>query len=655
MSEKEIPSSPLPGIDKQNPSLDTNTNKGEEIFRDIYEKSAWNPEFQKVLELLKSQITWALLGTKWADIRDFLSNPEVFSNNPVQYRQLFEVIGWEIDLQSLKKISRSIAKQYIEYKESNLQKKISWNNQEATVAEQKATVAEQKATVAEQKATVAKQEEIVAKQEEIVAKQEEIVVKEELNDKLKEITERRKSVENIQSIISPEWNKKVEQYVQENMDSPIFSQGDLANDIKNQWENANEFKRSYLKASFILANKIEIKQDLQKNIEKAPPEKKAEYAQKLETFNTEILRLEGMNIMRPISVKWWISDLPPTRATETAIAQAEKYEKSHTVYRDGTSLYFVNKDNPKDIKKIEIFADRAVLTVSVGWLSLSRDMTLLSREDAEKRREQRKSEEEWIKLQKNVADESRKVEFIKSDDIPDDLSQKTEIISPYNNARKAYDQAKNPTEKLEFLRVLKRENEKFEIARRWAITPENMNDTKMVNLEGRLVNEKYGLERLERVLEEYISNMVKFDTMKKEGGEITENYEWWENQAKTILWDLTSDSYWYNGLSQENFDRLISTLKEKSGNGLWKDGFAYDNPISQRNQLLELKNIANMRAWEKTDTGNLRVGWKNIQNELQISESPLSKIWSSPNPQALWNWAYEKKWEQIIGKPTETK
>ena len=47
----------------------------------------------------------------------------------------------------------------------------------------------------------------------------------------------------------------------------------------------------------------------------------------------------------------------------------------------------------------------------------------------------------------------------------------------------------------------------------------------MVNLEGRLVNEKYGLERLERVLEEYISNMVKFDTMKKEGGEITENYE----------------------------------------------------------------------------------------------------------------------------------
>lgn len=85
-------------------------------------------------------------------------------------------------------------------------------------------------------------------------------------------------------------------------------------------------------------------------------------------------------------------NFPPTRATETARIQAEKLEKTHDVYRDGTSLYFVNKSDPKDIRKIEIYADRAVLTVMQGGLSLSRDMTLLSHEETEERKEIRKAE-----------------------------------------------------------------------------------------------------------------------------------------------------------------------------------------------------------------------------------------------------------------------
>jgi hypothetical protein len=639
----------------------------EEMFDALLKKSGSNLALDATLRLLKDQIIPLLQWDKGLIIQDFLSDPQVFENNPSQYKNLFLIVDANIAPEVLPLLKEKYPKIAIQYRiylnqknkditnnKIELQKQGEWNivNQQLKdnanndwILENKKDVTKTKEDVTKTKEDVTKTKEDVTKTKEDVTKTKEDVTKtkEEINTKHEEI---REIVTNIYPTLGNEWQEKLDAFVRNPSNLSILDSA--------QWDEYREYLKShpeshedYLKSVFILQNQVWIRKDLQKSVsESKNPEEQRKYENNIKIFDDWIVKLEWLNIPRSVNniseeVK---GNFPPTQATEAAITQWEKYEKTHTIYRDGTSLYFVNKDDPKDIKQIEIFADRAVLTVMKNGLSLSKTLENPSREEAAKKREKRKLESEWEKMQKSIIEKNNWIKLVPIDNIPQVVKNHSSEFWSYEAARRAYQNAKTPQEKLDSIKYLKQANKWLEDARRDSLTTENMNNPEIIDLESWLAEEKRGLEGLEKELEKYIPHQKQLQQLTDEiGGKKEDKYNTWEQKSKNILWTLTSDQYGYGELGQSYFAMLIEAMRRMNpSSGIWSDwDINVDDDMSIRQQLKSLENLSISKMERYSETGEAKVAWQNIRKGINTPGSELNIIWN--NPEKLWKWISENQ------------
>lgn len=630
-----------------------------DMNRDIFEKITKNAETSKNLSTLLTLLEWeiciGLAWEKWKLIEDILSNPEIFENNPSSYQKLFEVLNIGISPEKCDTLKASIPKIYLQYKKWGA---LHQANKINTVKEEEKIEIEMKDT---------------ERRDNLIQVQNEYKNWEaNRKDFIKEIPKAREVNEKIRTSLSPEMKWKLWNFIEQYRNSPIenFPWLDRLWKVIDQQKRLETFGKNnenylvFLESYFYAQNEKLIQQSiLDANKDNPKNQKEA-----LKEFAWNMRELRTLNLPFPIEQEKSIGDtigkyFPPTPATETAIAQAEKYEKTHTVYRDGTSLYFVNKENPQDTKKIEIFADRAVLTVSQNWLSLSRDMTLLSREEAAERRQERKREGE------NRAEKQKTQEVQNSFW---DIRRKEYSLPEYSSVflgDNRWDQAKyeeleirlaqksmNSREKLDTIREMQRLSQNMNQSTRGKRDtlqrPSDPMDTKSVE---KFWKDKDALEKIVRMLttrEQKLNELIrqvesekKTEKPKKTETNREDTYKEWETRARETLKTLTSPGYGYGELGQEYFDQMLQGLSRWSKD-IWKSGkLELDDANKLKQQLEDLHHYSDVKRQEYAATWESSVAWQNIRNSISQDGSELNTIWKWQGRE-LSNWLEQKPTEK---------
>lgn len=395
----------------------------------------------------------------------------------------------------------------------------------------------------------------------------------------------------------------------------------------------------------------------------------------LKEFDENIGQLKQLDIIRPeYSVsKALEGNFAPTRSTETARVQAEKYEKTHDVYRDGTSLYFMNKNDPKDIKKIEIYADRAVLTVMQGGLSLSRDMTLLSREETEERKDIRKAEGISQEKSREVATiwwaffqmrgweyttipwgDRNIVDILKSRlsrSIQEQYEDYEQLLATKSSEELAKESDASKQSKwaiidrmLDLSGELYRDNQQYFAL--WVFWEEKiLNEADQVKnkLEQRISwlkifkNSIYASEKVS-------SDLTKLKGAFNPGDKIDTNA--WEERVRDYLKEITWDRIWLDGLSDSQFQQLIYQLKQRDATGwVWKDWVELGIDMVRRDhQLRELEGIARKIQID----GSTRTWWQWLSQKISQEGTPENTAWR-------WHKEQFESWLKNINTPSEAK
>ena len=575
----------------------------------------------------------------------FLSDPIIFQNNPSQYTTLFEFLGVTLNgqtLKDLKDVSIKAYSKYLKYNNKSLKSELSttvqvieWNSINPKENEWTSLVN------LENGLKWAK----VSESEAIRKFASELASANKLNWEIRKIL--------------PSWEQeRIDQFIRNNQNLITNSPNESVRSLSDE-----RSKNIYLESLYYLEFGWEIRQRISEQYRWNP----SEQTRILKQFDENIGKLQQLGFIRPVS---WVStaidgNFPPTRPTETARVQAEKYEKTHDVYRDGTSLYFVNKNDPKDMKKIEIYADRAVLTVMQGGLSLSRDMTLLSREETEERKEIRKTEGISQEKSREVATiwwaffQMRGGEYATipwgDRNIVDILKSRPSwsIQAQYE----IYEQllATKSSEELA------KESDASKQSR-WAIID------KMLDLSGELYgdNQPYfalwafweekilnEADQVKTKLEERISWLKKFknsiNASEKVSSDLTKlrgafnpgdkiDTNAWEERVRSYLKEITWDRIGLDGLTDESFQAILSQLEKRDEGGwIWKTGISLGQDATLRdNQQRELRSLSQKVGG--------REGWQRIEKQIRIDGTLANRAFKWENGQF-------QKWIESVEKP----
>ncbi len=616
---------------------------GQKKFEQLEWIAKENPRLQETLRLMKGYIIAIILNDpdKEVFLREELGNPSAYNTNIDLYKSLFEFIQPQFndeELKNLKIQSKEIYRQYGIYRSSATQRK-------EDIARGKKAWVDWMVTTADN-------------------------LRKEVEWKTQKIKDLENAVSQASEALPPKWKSGMGKFVGESQNNQklISDAARMRPDLglPREWESpvGKEVQiQNYLRAIYISEHQWEIRKDIEKLEKEAPENEKQKYRDQLKSFDTGILSLNALNFPRPVKSLGPEMDgnFPPTRPAETARVQAEKYEKTHDVYRDGTSLYFVNKSNPRDTKRIDIYADRAVLTVSNGWLSVSKDMTLLSREETDTRKELRKQWKEYEESQRNTSTGQEAFFGLRWREYQRVLHGKNIYTSVFLRDHKEkqgdYDTLEKSlwslpsTDKVVAINTMMRLSEEMRDTNRWFFDVSKFWD-------------EWALAEFTAVtsmLEERISGLREFRTIAEKEAKIatsvadltgktrnlwtTENA--WEKRAQGLLRELTGPQYWYHMLGQEYFDALIEGLRKSDPNWLWKDGLILsEDTATQRRQLDELRSFSWVITQRYANTWEPGLAWQNIRKEIGKNGSTLNKIWNSPNPNSIMDWIEPMKTKQ---------
>ncbi len=610
-------------------------------FQDILEQVKSNSELHTLIVLLRQSIQTELSWPNKDNIKDFLKDPQIFQNNPSQYQKLFQLLDLKLDKNTWTTLKKVLPDIYNEYKEWSGNKKISDN-----INENKKYNEEQKEIVTLESVEKMSNEAILSGRE-------------ERNNKWKRLGEvllgpTHTLNQKIRIDLPLGEVGKMEKFCKENLDNQSIFVTDTIRNLPQ------EVKLIYLESYYY----CKFENDIKKNISQqyiSDPEKKSKA---LDLFDTNIKDLRRLNLVFPENSvsKAFEGNFAPTPATETARIQAEKLEKTHDVYREGTSLYFVNKSDPKDIRKIEIYADRAVLTVMQGGLSLSRDMTLLSHEETEERKEIRKAEgisgEKsretetvwWVFFQMRgweyatIPWGSRStVDILRSRpsrSIQEQYESYEELLSTKSpeELRKESDSSRQSQwaiieRMLDLSRQLFADNQQYFAP--WAFWEEKLlNEADQVKskLDTRISWLKVYKSSIDTAAK--VSNdLAKLQRAFNPGDKIDTSV--WEGRARAYLKEAVSDNIWLDGFSDSQFQQLLYQLEQKDSSGwVWKGWIELGTDTVRRDhQLRELEDIARKIQVD----GSMRTWWQWLGRKIDQEGTPENIAWKW-NKEQFWNW-----------------
>jgi hypothetical protein len=655
---------------KKSPELTTSPEikQGEVIFESIREKSSANPELKKVLDLIKWEIIPILEWSKWTDVQDFLSNPEIFTSNPAQYKNLFLVTEVKLSpeqVNQLKWISPKIWAYYNAYIRTKEGSYAQLQKQNTITAETRAVTAETRAVTAETRAVTAETRAVTAETRAVTAETRAVTAETIADENLKK---QQGAVAWIISILPEKWNKQLDGYVAQNItNDEVFEK---AKALKPDLKFTNdEDKKLYLKTIFFIDNQDKIKNDLNQTASEGKSWVEQNKAQEnVKIFQEHIGTLNSLNF--PQSVKnigdTLTEKFPPTRATETARIQAEKLEKSHTIYRDGTSLYFVNKDNPKDIKKIEIFADRATLTVNQGGLSLTTDLPLVTREEKEQKERVRWLEKDYQKTESSSnilighflqsrGTEYTQIQWLDKNGI--DIINSRPIHpkqEEYNDREKLLaTQSRAELEKSwksqkDIIDTMIRLSEEIRDDNQQYFTLGQFGEEKGVKeadeVKSMLEKRILWLKLLRQSTESSDTQLRTLETEKKKVSIDDPRFQTdtWEKSAKEYIADVSQNDIGIDGLSDESFQLLLRRLIERTpGKWVWANGPELWTDTTKRSaQLDELRKL-----WSVV--GN-RIWWQSVERQIRMDGTLANEAFMGKN------WKFVAWVQSLEKKPTET-
>ncbi len=625
------------------------------FLESIKNDEKWSEEFKRLIEYLGNSLVEILDGQdikKAKDLRDFLSDPSKFSSNPSLYKSFFYFLDTKnIPSKDISRISKDLTKYFIQAKEQQRDER---NDSDTNQQESRKTKADNSPNIIDNDILVAWK-----------VANDKVAASKEANKNTKgDIEKINQWVSNIKNTIWPKWNARLDVYVQENKNNEsLLATADSA--LRSYMKDDPQFQEDYIAAQFLIRNELDIQSDLQNEYREAAPEKKKGVQDRISQFTSQIweLRLIVPSPVNNVSneVKTYLA---LTRATETARIQAEKLEKTHDVYRDGTSLYFVNKSDPKDIKRIDILVDRAVYTVMKNGLSLSTDLTLVTHEEKEKREAIRKvgtehEKAEWAyqktlweflpirawEYEKKIAGtektgmeilRSRGGEWVQVQEAYDDAERQLMRLNPEN--------AKS-WERTELIQKMKEQTERLKTWNQWFFILKEFGGTEKDIIESDGMKTMFEqrsawLRSLGQSIEQSETRKTEFEKAQKWFNPDDTRFEMkdWNESARWYLSELTSDSIGLNGLSDESFQALLTQLKQRDiWGGIWKEGILVGSDGTLRdNQQKEL------RSFSQKVGG--REGWQKIEKQLHIDGTLANRAFK-------WDDRQFQKWIQSLDKP----
>ena len=625
------------------------------FLESIKNDEKWSEEFKRLIEYLGNSLVEILDGQdikKAKDLRDFFSDPSKFSSNPSLYKSFFYFLDTKnIPSKDISRISKDLTKYFIQAKEQQRDER---NDSDTNQQESRKTKADNSPNIIDNDILVAWK-----------VANDKVAASKEANKNTKgDIEKINQWVSNIKNTIWPKWNARLDVYVQENKNNEsLLATADSA--LRSYMKDDPQFQEDYIAAQFLIRNELDIQSDLQNEYREAAPEKKKGVQDRISQFTSQIweLRLIVPSPVNNVSneVKTYLA---LTRATETARIQAEKLEKTHDVYRDGTSLYFVNKSDPKDIKRIDILVDRAVYTVMKNGLSLSTDLTLVTHEEKEKREAIRKvgtehEKAEWAyqktlweflpirawEYEKKIAGtektgmeilRSRGGEWVQVQEAYDDAERQLMRLNPEN--------AKS-WERTELIQKMKEQTERLKTWNQWFFILKEFGGTEKDIIESDGMKTMFEqrsawLRSLGQSIEQSETRKTEFEKAQKWFNPDDTRFEMkdWNESARWYLSELTSDSIGLNGLSDESFQALLTQLKQRDiWGGIWKEGILVGSDGTLRdNQQKEL------RSFSQKVGG--REGWQKIEKQLHIDGTLANRAFK-------WDDRQFQKWIQSLDKP----
>ena len=625
------------------------------FLESIKNDEKWSEEFKRLIEYLGNSLVEILDGQdikKAKDLRDFLSDPSKFSSNPSLYKSFFYFLDTKnIPSKDISRISKDLTKYFIQAKEQQRDER---NDSDTNQQESRKTKADNSPNIIDNDILVAWK-----------VANDKVAASKEANKNTKgDIEKINQWVSNIKNTIWPKWNARLDVYVQENKNNEsLLATADSA--LRSYMKDDPQFQEDYIAAQFLIRNELDIQSDLQNEYREAAPEKKKGVQDRISQFTSQIweLRLIVPSPVNNVSneVKTYLA---LTRATETARIQAEKLEKTHDVYRDGTSLYFVNKSDPKDIKRIDILVDRAVYTVMKNGLSLSTDLTLVTHEEKEKREAIRKvgtehEKAEWAyqktlweflpirawEYEKKIAGtektgmeilRSRGGEWVQVQEAYDDAERQLMRLNPEN--------AKS-WERTELIQKMKEQTERLKTWNQWFFILKEFGGTEKDIIESdgmktMLEQRSAWLRSLGQSIEQSETRKTEFEKAQKWFNPDDTRFEMkaWNENARWYLSELTSDSIGLNGLSDESFQALLTQLKQRDiWGGIWKEGILVGSDGTLRdNQQKELRSFSQKAGG--------REGWQRVEKQIRIDGTLANRAFKWDNGQF-------QKWIQSLDKP----
>ncbi len=662
-------------LDHQPRPIDQQWVSADGQFQQLKDWTKQNPELQNILELFKKYIISSIKNepNKIHDLSNSLKNPSAYITNPALYSTLFQFLEPKVgqktlelseqEEESLDNTSKVVLGQYISYRTRRVkelkvvaQKGIETNK--AMVSASKSGLEDGKKTLADGKKTLADGEETLADGE----------------ARKKNAMELESAVNRMLDVIPSKWKSGMEKFVGENQNNQKLISDTTrmrpALGLPREWESSvgKEVQiKNYLRAIYISEHQWEIRKDIQKLEKEAPEIEKQKYRDQLKLFDTGILSLNALNFPRPVKSLGSEMDrnFPPTRPAETARVQAEKLEKTHDIYRDGTSLYFVDRKNPENMKRMDIYADHVTMSIYRNWLSLSQELPMLTREETEQRKDIRKAEWEsqersretdivWGGFFRERGKEYEKIpwstrntiDVLKSRPVrwvQEQYEEYEQLLATKSTVelRKEWDSSKQSKwsiigKMLELSRQLYVDNQQyFTLGTFWEEGALNEADHVKNQLDKRILWLNVFKKSID-MSESYWAEVNKLRQGFNPWGKIDTSK--WEELAWSFLWELTGDRIWLNGLSDENFQDLLSRLKQRDiAGGIWKEGMSLgQDTVSRKNQRDELSSLSQLvggREW-----------WQRIAKQIRIDGTLANRAFKWENGQF-------EKWIQSLEKP----
>jgi hypothetical protein len=196
--------------------------------------------------------------------------------------------------------------------------------------------------------------------------------------------------------------------------------------------------------------------------------------------------------------------------------------------------------------------------------------------------------------------------------------EKNPSVNVHKQNQEIFRNAWTPEEKIAAIKKLRLSNHELDIARRWAMTPENMNDPRSTELERSLYREQEGMNSLDISLGKLTDTTEKMKNYPVAPWDTNQNFDIYARSTLSYLSLLG-----YDILGQRSLDQIIAAINLEKENEIWSIDLSKNPKLTEKQQRELLRVIARLsRISPQTTT---------VETDDTMSDALLIDQFHSPN------------------------